>query len=97
MDAMVNTWGGMKRVPLAQALTPDVSRSNPQDQALVLAKLNAKMLGEMAARMVEKGMWTVAEAAAACGQTGIMQVIAAPAPTPTPAPGGMPGEWKPKV
>lgn len=97
MDAIVNTWQGQKRVPLAKALTPSVSRANPNEEALAQAKLNAAMLGAMAAVMVEKGLWTLADAAKACGQTGIMQVVAAPSPTPTPAPAGMPGEWKPRT
>lgn len=96
MDVMVSTWGGMKRMKLADALTPQMSRASPSEEALALAKLNAKMLGEMAAVMVERGLWTLPEAAKACGQTGIMQVVAPTAPTPSPIP-PMSSEWKPKV
>lgn len=83
---------------LDEALTPTVNRSNPHDQAVAQAKANACMIGAIAAAMVEKGVWTLAEAAAAAGQCGIVKVITAEAPTPTPSPApGMPTEFIPKV
>lgn len=82
---------------LADALTPTVERVRPDDQALALAKANACMIGAMAAAMVEKGIWTIGEAAGACGQCGIMKVITAETVLPAPTPAPMASDWKPKL
>lgn len=95
MDVLVTGWHGTKKMKLADALTPQVNRAIPAEQAKALGEANAKAIGCIAATMVEKGIWTLADAMAACGQFGIVQVM--PAPTPTPAPPGMPTEFKPKV
>lgn len=58
---------------LAEALAPH-SEDHGHDPISRALDAQAKAIGAIAARMVELRQWTLAEASAACGQSGIEHV-----------------------